>query len=274
MGDRRQAALDARDHAQLDQVVELIHALLGHDAVAAYLYGSAVHGGLRPDSDIDVLVVGRRPTTAVERRQFIDRLLAISGRHATSGPSRSIELTIVVGSEVRPWRYPPQLDLQYGDWLRRVFERGDLPPWPTPNPDLAVLLTIVRRSGRALFGPMPAEILDPVPRADLERAMLDGIPDLLADLDSDTRNVILTLARIWTTMATGKIQPKDVAAEWALARLPRTHHAVLARARAMYLGEEPDRWDDLQPLVRPHTEYVVRQIRGARENNLKDMETR
>ena len=101
-----------------------------------------------------------------------------------------------------------------------------------------------------------------MPRADLDQAMLDAIPDLLADLDSDTRNVILTLARIWTTMATGEIQPKDVAAEWASARLPTQHRAVLAHARAIYLGEEPERWDDLQPLVRPHTEFVVRQIRA------------
>jgi streptomycin 3"-adenylyltransferase len=262
MVDRPQDDLDARDQAQIDQIVDLIHAVLGDDAVAAYLYGSAVHGGLRPDSDIDVLVVSQRPTAAAEKREFIDRLLPISGMHATSGPARSIELTIVVGSEVRPWRYPPQLDLQYGDWLRREFERGDQPPWPSPNPDLAVLLTIVRRSGRALFGPPPKEILDPVPPTDLDRAMLDGIPDLLADLDSDTRNVILTLARIWMTVATGEVQPKDVAAEWASARLPAQHRAVLARARAIYLGEEVERWDDLQPLVRPQAEYVVRRIQA------------
>jgi predicted nucleotidyltransferase len=260
MGHGQHADLDARDRTQIDQVIAVVRSILGDAAISAYLYGSAVHGGLRPESDIDVLVVIRQPTTSVEKRKIIDGLLPISGRHATRAPARSIELTIVVGSEVRPWRYPPLLDLQYGDWLRQEFERGDLPPWPMPNPDLAVLLTIVRRSGRAVFGPPPVEVLDPVPRADLDRAMLDGIPDLLADLDSDTRNVILTLARIWATVATGDILPKDVAAVWVAARLPAQHRAVLARARAIYIGEEPEGWDDLQALVRPHAEYVVRQI--------------
>ena len=83
---------------------------------------------------------------------------------------------------------------------------------------------------------------------------------LLVDLDSDTRNVILTLARIWSTVATDVIRSKDEAATWALARLPDEHRAVLARARAIYLGDEEERWEDLEPRIRPHTDYVVAEI--------------
>ena len=70
---------------------------------------------------------------------------------------------------------------------------------------------------------------------------------LLADLGGDTRNVILTLARIWSTVARGDIRSKDAAADWALDRLPGEHRPVLARARAIYLGHEEERWDDLRP---------------------------
>jgi hypothetical protein len=69
--------------------------------------------------------------------------------------------------------------------------------------------------------------------------------------------VVLTFARIWTTVATGVIRSKDDAADWALARLPEEHRPVLARARANYLGEEPEYWDDLQPRVRPHVDWVL-----------------
>jgi aminoglycoside adenylyltransferase-like protein len=206
--------------------------------------------------------VSRRPTTPADKRALIDRLLAISGRHATSGPARPIELTIVAQMEIRPWRFPPRLDFLYGDWLRSEFERGELPPGPRPNPDLAILITIVLLGGRHLFGPPATEVFDPVPRADLDRALLDVIPGLLADLESDTRNVILTLARIWTTLATGEIRPKDAAAEWVLERLPEEHRAVLARARAIYLAEQPERFADLMPRVRSHVEYVVRAARA------------
>jgi predicted nucleotidyltransferase len=259
---RAEPVLDARAMAQAQEVVELVRGVLAADTVAIYLYGSAVLGGLHASSDLDIFVVSRRPTTAADKRALIDGLLPISGRHATAGPARSIELTIVVEADVRPWRFPPLLDFLYGDWLRSEFARGEIPAGPRPNPDLAILIAILLLGARPLFGRAAAEVFDPVPGAELDRALLDVIPGLLADLESDTGNVILTLARIWTTLATGQIRPKDAAADWVLERLPEEHRAVLARARAIYLGEEPERWDDLMPRVRAHADFVVRAARG------------
>jgi len=245
---------------QIDGIVSVVRDVLGEDAVGAYLHGSAVLGGLRPDSDIDVLAVARRATTPEEKRVLIDRLLAMSGRGDPSGNARSIELTIVVASDIRPWQYPPRADFQYGDWWRSEFTRGELTPWSNPSPDLALLITMVLTGNATLFGPPPAEVFDPVPQDDVIRAILEGIPGLLGDLESDTRNVVLTFARIWMTVATGVIRAKDAAADWALARLPEEHRPVLARARATYLGEEEERWDDLLPRVRPHVDHVMREI--------------
>jgi streptomycin 3"-adenylyltransferase len=69
--------------------------------------------------------------------------------------------------------------------------------------------------------------------------------------------VVLTLARIWTTLETGAIRSKDGAADWVLARLPAEHRPVLERARAIYLGEAPEGWDELRGQVRPHAEYIA-----------------
>jgi predicted nucleotidyltransferase len=245
---------------QLDQVVAIVREGLGADVVGAYLFGSAVLGGLKPRSDLDVLVVSRSRTARERKRHLVDRLLAVSGG-ISPGPPRPIELTLVVESEIRPWRYPPRFDFQYGEWLRREFESGDVEPWPTTtNPDLASLITMVLRANRPLLGPPPDEVFEPVPRADYVRAMVGDIDMLLGDLDSDTRNVILTLARIWSTVATDVIRSKDAAATWALARLPDEHRAVLARARAIYLGDEEERWQDLEPRIRPHIDCVVAEI--------------
>lgn len=252
--------LDPRTQGQLDDVLDLVAKVLGDDVLGAYLHGSAVLGGLRASSDLDVLVVSARATTPADKRALIDHLFEISGFRAIAGPARSIELTIVVQSDARPWHFPPKLDFQYGDWFRPEFGRGELAPWSSPNPDLAIVLAVVLRAGEPLLGPPPTELLDPIPAADLKRAMLDGIPDLLADLEPDTRNVILTLARIWMTMATNVIEPKDAAADWVLGQLPEEHRYVLALARAMYLGDEPERWDDLLPRVRAHAAYVVGEI--------------
>src|SRR4029453_17534011 len=128
---------------EIESALGAVRAVLGDDALGAYLFGSAVMGGLRPRSDLDVLVVGRRPTSRDEKRRLIDGFMAISGSRATAGPARSLEVTVVVQSDVRPGRYPPRLDIQYGDWFRSDYESGNDTPWNTPNPDLAVPLTPV-----------------------------------------------------------------------------------------------------------------------------------
>jgi len=238
--------------------VALVHDVLGREAIGAYLFGSAVLGGLKPRSDLDVIAVSARPTTREEKRRLVERLLAVSGQEGR----RHLELTIVVQSAIRPWRYPPSFDFQYGDWWRAEFQRGDLEPWSSNvKPDLAVMLTMVLLADRPLLGPPPATVLDPVPRDDLVRAMVD-LDELLLDLDWDTTNVVLTLARVWSTLATGEIRPKDEAADWARNRLPEEHHAVLDRARSIYLGED-DLWNDLRLRVRPYVEHVVGEIRRS-----------
>ena len=256
--------LDAADAAQLARVVDLTRDVLGADLAAAYLFGSAVLGGLRPDSDLDVLVLTRRPTTSAEKRALVERLLAVSGRRTTTGRWRRVELTVVVESEIRPWRFPPCFDFQYGDWLRSEFERGNLRPWPTTeNGDLATLLTLVRRYGEPLVGPPAQDLIPPVPEADLRAAMVGDLESLLDDLEPDTRNVLLTLARIWCTLATGEIRAKDAAAAWALERLSEEHRPALAHARAGYLGAEDDRWEELGGAVRLLAEQMLAEIRSV-----------
>ena len=245
------------DREQLEQIVHLIRDVLGTEVLGAYLYGSALTGQLRPRSDIDVLVLTRRAATIEEKRRLAEGLLAASGQ----GP-RPVEVTVVAEPDVKPWRYPPPFDLQFGEWHRAALERGEVEPLAaTTNPDVALLLTMVLQASRPLLGPPAPELLDPVPNQDLTRAMLHGVDEVMPGLADDTRNSVLTLARIWLTFETGEIGPKDRAADWVLERLPEKHREVLARARAIYLGQEDERWDDLRQRVRPYADHVAGEIR-------------
>lgn len=260
--------MHAADGEQLDRVAALVSDVLDANVLGAYLFGSAVLGGLGPESDLDVLAVLARPTTRPEKAALAERLLAISGRRTEDGRWRRVELTLVVQAEVRPWRFPPRMDFQYGDWLRGEFESGDVEPWPSlVNPDLATLLAMVLLADAPLLGPPPAELLDPVPASDLARAAGDAVEPLLADLEDDTRNVLLTLARIWTTAETGAVRSKADAADWALARLPAQLRAPLERARAIYVGAEPERWDDLRQPARALADHLVAEIRRQLAQN-------
>jgi len=254
--------LSAPDRRQLDRALALVRQILDAEVVSAYLFGSAVQGGLRPESDLDILVVSKRPTTLGERECLARGLMAISGTSTPEGTWRRVEVTIVVQSDITPWRYPPILDFQYGDWLRTEFEKGNFEPSPTPlRPDLALLIRMVVAANMILIGPPPASVFDAVPQEDVLRAMVSDIDRLCGDIDSDTRNVILTLARMWSTFATGVIRSKDAAANWALERLPLAHHPVLVRARDAYLGSAAERWDDLSGALAPCVEYMIAEIK-------------
>ena len=228
---------------QTERVADLLRATLGDQLLGVYLYGSAVLGGLKPASDLDLFVITSRRTTAAQRRQLIDGLRPLSARDARPAGWRPVELSIVARPDVVPWRYPPLMDFISGEWLRAKFDAGDATPVRWTNPDLAVLITQVRLTGRPIVGGLPTDLLPEVPPTDLARAMTDEIGSLLADLETDTANVLLTLARIWTTLETRQIVPKDVAADWALERLKPGEWPALQCARETYRAGTYDSWD-------------------------------
>jgi streptomycin 3"-adenylyltransferase len=231
----RHVSLVETDAAQEAAVVELVRSVLDDAVVGIYRYGSATQGGLQRFSDLDLLVLTRRAATPMQRKTLVRGLLTASGPEPGARP-RPVELTLVVVGQARPWHYPPRVDLQYGEWLRAELASGFDPP-SGPDPDLAVLLTSVRTRGVALIGPPATELLDPVPHDDVVRAVLDGMPGLLAARRTDTRNVVLTLARMLVTVETGQIVSKTEAADRVLPRLALRDQQILACARDVHTGE-------------------------------------
>jgi len=178
---------------------------------------------------------------------------------------RPIELDVVVASDIRPWRYPPRFDFHYSELWRKEFEGGKLEPWSsTTNRDLASVITMVLVGDTSLFGPPAADVFDPVPRSDYLDAILKDIEAVDSSLEWDTRNVVLTLPRIWSGLETDQVHSKESAAAWALPRLPHEHRPVLARALAIYRGEAEEAWDDIAPQVRAYAAYLVSELERAR----------
>ncbi|MEO5749020.1 MAG: aminoglycoside adenylyltransferase domain-containing protein, partial [Ornithinibacter sp.] len=209
-----------------------------------YLTGSSCDGGLRPGSDLDILLITRAPLQVRDRRMLIEHLLRYSGSGATRQPGRPIELTSLVLDDIKPWRYPAVRDFLYGEWLREEYEAGAL-PHREADPNLPVILTSARLHSSVLMGPPLAELTEPVPREHLTQSMFDALPSLLDGLVGDERNVLLTLARILFTLRTGVIAPKDVAAVKARSTLAPAQARILDLAAQSYRGEVQDDWTDL-----------------------------
>lgn len=209
---------------------------LGNTVQAIHLFGSAMDGGLKPQSDIDLLVTARvAPDESVRRALLLD-LLAVS---APPGDTswRPLEVTVVAHGEVVPWRYPARRELQFGEWLRQDLLGGTFEP-PMLDHDLAILLTKARQHSLALFGPPAQALFDPVPARDFAGALADTVAqwNSAEDWQGEERHIMLALARIWYSASTGRIAPKDSAADWLLERLPGEHRPILREARDVYRG--------------------------------------
>lgn len=165
---------------------------------AIHLFGSALDGGLKPDSDIDLLVTVSAPPEESVRQALMLDLLTVSAPPGSGGPWRPLEVTVVAQGEVVPWRYPARRELQFGEWLRRDLLSGIFEPAALDH-DLAILLTKARQHSIALVGSPAVRFFDSVPKEDFARALSDTIAQWNSELDwkGDERNVVLALARIW-----------------------------------------------------------------------------
>jgi streptomycin 3"-adenylyltransferase len=248
---------------QLKESLELLKMILGADLSGVYLYGSSLVGGLQRYSDIDLFVVTNRSTTIEEKRRLVTRLLQIPGIYM-QGTKRPIEMTLVEKTAINPWNYPAQFDFQYGEWLRASFETGHIEPWATYEmPDLALIITQILLKNHTLFGLDSKQLLPDVPWRDYINALLFDQSRLGTDLEHDTRNVLLTYARTWSTLKTNVFRSKPDAADWAIHHLPKEHQPVMQRAKLICMGVENEHWDDIHSLVKPCAEFMINQIHQA-----------
>jgi predicted nucleotidyltransferase len=252
--------------ASLDTVLAHLDVAAPGQPLGVYLYGSATSGGLRRDSDLDVLVVTRRSLDAGERDALVAVLLDASGPHPRRDPDapRAIELTSIVLADAVPWRDPPRRDLQFGEWLRDDIEAG-APLAVQDDPDVPLLVATAQTSHVRLRGAALADLVPPVPREVVRRAMVASLDDILEEIVGDERNTLLVLARMLVTGRSGEIVPKDVAASRVAEERHGGDRLLLERARDGYLGLAEDVWSgtgsEVDALAR-RLATEIRQITG------------
>lgn len=241
----------------------VVREVLGDSVLGIYLFGSVVIGGLKRDSDVDVLVAVKESLTFSKRQMLVGRLLKVSGAIGNAHSVRPIELTIVKVSDVVPWRYPPRAEFVYGEWLREEYEAGSVPE-AAYDPDLAIVLKKVIDNSLPMYGDKATNLFEPIATVDIRRAIRESLPSLLEGVEGDERNVILTLARMWLTATTSDVVPKDRAAEWAMKQLPKEYASVLNEARLGYLGKIDDNWSGRRDQVI----MLLRHMQGSVEECL------
>src|SRR5690606_17880784 len=92
--------------AQVSDTLSVLENHLGEAILAIHLFGSAVDGGLKPFSDIDLLITVDAPLDASTRAALMPGLLSVSAWPGTDATRRALEVTVLALEDVVPWRYP------------------------------------------------------------------------------------------------------------------------------------------------------------------------
>ena len=113
-------------NTQITEIITLAKKLFTEDLLGVCLYGSSVLGGLRPNSDLDLLILLKTRLSEEARKMLTRRLLEISGEVGCTD-KRPMEVTVLFHKDLVPWHFPPRYEYMYGEWLRTEIEAGMIP---------------------------------------------------------------------------------------------------------------------------------------------------
>jgi len=200
---------------------------LGPNLIGIYLLGSVLGRDFQSgSSDIDFLVVTRRPLTAREgvRIQAMHRRLARASRWGSR-----LDGGYAARGRLRPWGILGRV---------RTVEGGRV-DLQAPNDWTSENLMAVREQGLALLGPHPVSIVPAVDTRALTRALDRYLRQLVRHRPRSPASaaaVTLNVARCLYSVHTGRPSWKTEAARWLEREVP-TSRPLLAAALAVHRVE-------------------------------------
>jgi streptomycin 3"-adenylyltransferase len=219
---------------QIDRVAAGLRDELGDHLTGVYLHGSLVLGCFNPArSDIDLIAVTRGPLGPDARARVFDVFRRESGSYDRPGWPRPLEVSSLSADDLRPWRYPTPYDLHFSSGATEDRGRG-------MDYDLAAHISILRRRGRAVLGPPVAAIFPTVPYADYLDSLGRDFASCRDEGHDWPRYAILSMTRVWATIASGELHSKASGARWALERLPVELRPLVESALESYVGDGRD----------------------------------
>lgn len=224
---------------QIQQVKATIIDVL-KDIVGIYMFGSFVESELKPNSDLDFLVLVPQPLADNLKSTLIHRISPLSRNIGDNNHLRYVELTIVTQKDMAVLQYPPKQDFIYGEWLHDEYIKGYIPPSEF-NSDLMIVLYQALQNNKQIYGMYSLhELLPDISFSDVKKAMMDSLDLLINHYEGDEANTILTLCRMILTMDTKQIIPKDVAGNSISKTIPLKHQKNVLLAVSNYEGQSVD----------------------------------
>lgn len=230
-----------------------LSARLPANLVGLYVRGSLVSGDFRTESsDIDLLAVTYRLVNEEEFARLLDLHNTIdAGDHPFA---KRIEIAYIDAPSLR--RYQSGRSFP-------TLGQGETLAWKEHYANWILERWMVREQGIALFGPLPATLIDPLAYAELRAAVQARLLDWaqwaanLNDPEWRLPNrhkfyVVETMCRALYTLATGDIASKPRSVAWARATLPEPWRTLVEESLGRQLDDTVD-----ERLILPVRAFVL-----------------
>lgn len=227
--------MDNKTKQQINHVTQTIIDILNDKLVGIYLYGSAMMGGLKANSDLDFLVLTNKSLSNVDRERLYKGIKRHSKAIGEESSLRYVEITFVKRSEIETYTYPFKQEFIYGEWLREDFDQGIF-NGVEENYDLTILLAQAKKFHRCLYGDFSLnDLLTEIPFKDIKDAMDETANMLSLNYQGDETNVLLTLCRMIVTAKTEDFYSKDESAIFCLKYLDKHDLEIVTLAKNVYM---------------------------------------
>ena len=222
----------------LDQLVEHSRRIFERNLIGVYLHGSSVMGCFNPmKSDLDILFVVESAITDLQKKMFMDVIIALND----NAPAKGIEMSIVRSEYCKNFVYPTPFDLHFSNMHLNWYKSNPneyIEKMNGKDPDLAAHFVITKNCGIVLYGKPINDVFGDIP----SEAYLDSIKRDIAGSQNEVIDnsiyIILNLCRVLAYVQDRLVLSKKEGGEWGIKNIDGKYQGLIKEALACYTSDQ------------------------------------
>ncbi|MGG7163532.1 aminoglycoside adenylyltransferase domain-containing protein [Clostridium ihumii] len=222
----------------LDELVEHSCRIFERNLIGVYLHGSSVMGCFNPTkSDLDILFVVESAITDIQKKMFMDVIIALND----NAPAKGIEMSIVRSEYCKKFVYPTPFDLHFSNMHLNWYKSNPseyIEKMNGKDPDLAAHFVITKNRGIVLYGEPINDVFGDIP----SEAYLDSIKRDIAGAENEVIDnsiyIILNLCRVLAYVQDRLVLSKKEGGEWGIKNIDGKYQGLIKEALACYTSDQ------------------------------------
>ena len=242
------------------EFVERSKDILEENLVGIYLHGSLAMGCFNSQrSDIDLIIVVEKSLPDNLKREYMEMVIECNAL----GPSKGIEMSIVLKNVCKPFIYPTPFELHFSnghlDWYKEDAD-DYIRKMKGTDKDLAAHFTIINKRGKCLYGAPINEVFGEIPASDYMDSIWYDVENAKKEIKYYPMYLTLNLARVLAYKEERLVLSKKEGGEWAINNLPEEYHSLIRDALRDYLENDDVVYD--KGLAKRYAKYMIKRIKA------------